>query len=115
VLGVTAAGLVPRLAARWIPPGGRSWRTRISVGATTAAATGLLTWRHAPHHPGEYAVLAAWHTFATAGVLLAAIDIAVRRLPTPIIAATATAVTLSTPPSTGVHTWRSALSARLVS
>ncbi len=94
-LGVTAAGLVPRLAAHWIPPrGGRSWPTRLSLGATTAAAAGLLTWRHAPHHPGEYAVLAAWLAFATAGVMLAAIDIAVRRLPTPIIAATATAVAL---------------------
>ncbi len=94
LLGVTAAGLVPRLAARWIPPGGRSWPTRLCVGAATAAAAGLLTWRHAPHQPGEYAVLAAWLTFATAGVMLAAIDIAVRRLPTPVIAATVTAVTL---------------------
>ncbi len=94
LLGVTAAGLVPRLTARWIPPGGRSWPTRLRVGATTAAAAGLLTWRHAPHHPGEYPVLAAWLTFATAGIILAAIDIAVRRLPTPIITITATAVTL---------------------
>jgi leader peptidase (prepilin peptidase)/N-methyltransferase len=94
LLGVMAAVLVPHLAARWIPHGGRSWPTRLGVGATTAVAAGLLTWRHAPHAPGEYAILAAWLTFTAAGILLAVIDLAVRRLPTPIIAATTTAVAL---------------------
>jgi prepilin signal peptidase PulO-like enzyme (type II secretory pathway) len=94
LLGVTAAVLAPRLTARWIPSGGRSWPTRLGIGATTAAAGGALTWRHTPNHPGEYAILAAWLTFATAGILLAVIDMSVRRLPTVIIAATSAAVAL---------------------
>ena len=93
-LGVTADRLVPRLATHWIPhrPDGWPWAARLSVAAATAGATGLLTWQHRPDSTAGYLLLGAWLTFALAGVLLSAIDIAVHRLPTPIITATAVIV-----------------------
>lgn len=95
VFGVAATGLAPRLASPWIRRGGWSWPTRLGVGAATATAAGLLTWLHAPRQPEQYALLAAWLTFVTAGVLLAAIDLSLRRLPTPIIVTASAAVTLA--------------------
>lgn len=94
LLGGTAAGLVPRLTARWIPhqPGGWPWPARLSVGAATAGLAGLLIWQHYPNQPAGHLLLAAWLTFTTAGIVLSAIDIVVRQLPTPIIIATAATV-----------------------
>lgn len=96
LLGGTAAGLAPRLTARWIPHplGGWPWPARLSVGAATAGLAGLLIWQHQPTQPAGYLLLTAWLTFTTAGVVLSTIDIVVRRLPTPLITATATAVVL---------------------
>jgi leader peptidase (prepilin peptidase)/N-methyltransferase len=96
LLGAAAAGLAPRLTARWIPHrrGGWPWPARLSVGAATAGLTGLLMWQHQPTQSAGYLLLAAWLAFTTAGVVLSLIDIVVRRLPTPIITGTAATIVL---------------------
>ena len=96
LLGGTAAGLVPRLTTGWIPHhlSGWPWPARLSVGAATTGLAGLLIWQHHPTQPTELLLLAAWLTFATAGTVLSAIDIVVRRLPSPIITTTAATIVL---------------------
>lgn len=57
-----------------------------------AAASGALAWRLAPMTANDLVLLAVWLLLACAGFLLACIDVAVRRLPTPIVLATAAAL-----------------------
>ncbi|MBG6136301.1 peptidase A24 [Longispora fulva] len=60
------------------------------AGAVCAAVgCGLLAWRLPTNRPSEMCVLAAWLVLAGVGLILAQIDLAVYRLPTPILAATA--------------------------
>lgn len=63
---------------------GPSWPLLSGILAT---ASTLLAWRTTPSTMEEVVLLAAWQLLACVGLLLACIDIAVRRLPTPIVLA----------------------------
>ncbi|MFF3853570.1 prepilin peptidase [Micromonospora sp. NPDC002575] len=51
-----------------------------------------MAWRLDPTTADDLVLLAAWLLVASAGLLLACVDVAVRRLPTPIVLATAAAL-----------------------
>lgn len=57
--------------------------------AAGALAFALLAWRLPQRSTAEILLLAAWLIFASAGILLAAIDLRTHRLPTNILAAAA--------------------------
>ena len=58
-------------------------------------AFALLAWRLPPRSTAETLLLAAWLVFAGAGILLAAIDPRMQRLPTNILVAVAVAVAVA--------------------
>jgi len=60
------------------------------VAATVGFAA--LAWRLPAHQPGEIVLLVAWLVMTGVGVVLAGIDVAVHRLPRPILAGTATVI-----------------------
>jgi leader peptidase (prepilin peptidase)/N-methyltransferase len=60
--------------------------------AVGAAAFALLIWRLPHRHLADVVLLAAWLVAAVCCIVLAAVDIHARRLPTPIVATTATLV-----------------------
>jgi leader peptidase (prepilin peptidase)/N-methyltransferase len=53
--------------------------------AATAVTVAVLAWRLPSQRPDQVLLLAAWLVFAVAGVLLAAVDIRVNRIPTPVL------------------------------
>ncbi len=78
----------------WAAFGDRCANCRRSLGppwpllsGILATASTLLAWRTMPSAVEEVVLLAAWQLLAGVGLLLACIDIAVRRLPTPIVLA----------------------------
>lgn len=95
-ISAVAAGVLARLVTLWLPQpqlaspgvGDRPRRVRtpwwVLVG-TGGAAGALLAWRLPTATGTQILVLAAWLVFAQAGLLLSAVDIAVHRLPTPIL------------------------------
>jgi leader peptidase (prepilin peptidase)/N-methyltransferase len=97
-LATSTALLMPRLAHPWLsaPTQDNPSRmpTRSTAAICTASAAALLAWRLPTTDPAGIAVLAGWLTFVFAGVLLSWVDVAVRRLPTRIIAVTTLAVGL---------------------
>jgi leader peptidase (prepilin peptidase)/N-methyltransferase len=64
-----------------MPVGGNWWQYCLA----SAGAGAILAWRLPHASTSQRLVLGAWLAFAVAGVILGAIDIQVRRLPTPII------------------------------
>jgi len=69
-------------------PTGRSWPYLVAATVGFAA----LAWRLPAHQPGEIVLLVAWLVMTGVGVVLAGIDVAVHRLPRPILAGTATVI-----------------------
>lgn len=57
-----------------------------------AGVSAALVWRKAPVDAAGWALLLAWHIVVVAGVVLSVIDVAVYRLPTPVVAGTAACV-----------------------
>ncbi|GGM29104.1 hypothetical protein GCM10011608_12260 [Micromonospora sonchi] len=68
---------------------GPAWPLLSGILAVTSTA---LAWRLDPTTTQDLVLLAAWLLVASAGLLLACVDVAVRRLPTPIVLATAAAL-----------------------
>jgi leader peptidase (prepilin peptidase)/N-methyltransferase len=94
--GCSACGAVFRAGIRgWLPARRcglgcyRPWWTFVGVGALVC---GLLAVRLTPADPAGWALLVAWSILTQAGLLLSAIDIAVHRLPTGILIATAATI-----------------------
>ncbi len=82
----------------WLRLGGRCpacRRLTVRSWAYVAAATAgfaALAWRLPADRPAEVVLLIAWLLVAGAGTVLAGIDVAVHRLPRPILAAAAAAI-----------------------
>jgi leader peptidase (prepilin peptidase) / N-methyltransferase len=85
LLGWVAAGNHCRHCGQTLGP---PWWLCSSI---LAAASAALAWRLPMPRTADVAILAAWLVVLYAGALLAGIDIAVQRLPTPVLAATAVA------------------------
>ncbi len=60
--------------------------------AIAAAGFAALGWRLPTRHAADVALLAAWLLLAATGVVLAGVDLRVRRLPRPVLAATAAGI-----------------------
>ncbi|WP_431895554.1 prepilin peptidase [Micromonospora haikouensis] len=83
-------------ARGWIVVGNRCANCARNLGPAWPLLSGILTvtstvlaWRLDPTTADDLVLLAAWLLVASAGLLLACVDVAVRRLPTPIVLATA--------------------------
>jgi leader peptidase (prepilin peptidase) / N-methyltransferase len=64
---------------------------RLALGLVLAIVSAALGWRLPTTTAGDVAILTAWLLLAYVGLLLACIDLAVHRLPTPIVLGTAAA------------------------
>ncbi|MFI6163095.1 prepilin peptidase [Micromonospora haikouensis] len=83
----------------WVVVGNRCANCARNLGPAWPLLSGILTvtstvlaWRLGPTTTDNLVLLAAWLLVAGAGLLLACVDVAVRRLPTPIVLATAAAL-----------------------